>query len=42
LLISVATEDAGPLARALEDAGVSAVEIGEVIPLTKPLIKVTS
>jgi selenide,water dikinase len=42
LLISVAAEDAAPLARALEDAGVSAVEIGEVIPLTKPLIKVTS
>jgi selenide,water dikinase len=42
LLISVATEDAGPLARALEDAGVSAVEIGEVISRTKPLIRVTS
>ena len=42
LLISVSTEDAGPLARALEDAGVSAVEIGEVISRTKPLIRVTS
>jgi selenide, water dikinase len=42
LLISVSTEDAGPLTRALEDAGVPAAEIGEVIPHTKPLIKVTS
>src|ERR1035437_425327 len=42
LLISVATEDAAPLARALHDAGVPAVEIGEVIPHTKPLIRVTS
>ncbi len=42
LLISVATEDAAPLIRALHDAGVPAVEIGEVTPLTKPLIKVTS
>ncbi len=42
LLISVATEDAGPLTRALEDAGVPAAEIGEVIPRTKPLIKVAS
>jgi selenide,water dikinase len=42
LLISVSAEDAGALARALEDAGVPAVEIGEVLPLTKPLIRVTS
>ena len=42
LLISVAAGDAGPLARALQGAGVSAVEIGEVIPRTKPLIRVTS
>ena len=42
LLISVSAEDAGPLARALHDAGVRAVEIGEVLPLTKLLIQVTS
>jgi selenide,water dikinase len=42
LLISVSAEDAGPLTRALHDAGVPAVEIGEVIPHTKPLIRVTS
>jgi selenide,water dikinase len=42
LLISVSAEDAGPLERALEDAGVPAVEIGEVLPHTKPLIRVTS
>jgi selenide, water dikinase len=42
LLISVAAEDAAPLTCALQDAGVPAVEIGEVIPHTKPLIKVTS
>ena len=42
LLISVSAEDAGPLTRALQDAGVPAAEIGEVIPRTKPLIRVTS
>ena len=42
LLISVAAEDAGPLARALQGAGVPAVEIGEVLEHTKPLIRVTS
>ena len=42
LLISVSAEDAGPLTRALHNAGVPAVEIGEVIPHTKPLIRVTS
>ena len=42
LLISVATEDAGPLTRALRNAGVPAAEIGEVLPRGKPLIKVTS
>jgi len=42
LLISVSPEDAGPLTRALQDAGVPAVEIGEVLPRTKPLIQVTS
>jgi len=42
LLISVAAGDAEALTRALQEAGVSAVEIGEVIPLTKPLIRVTA
>jgi len=41
LLISVAAEDAGSLTHALQDAGVSAVDIGHVIPRTKPLILVT-
>jgi selenide, water dikinase len=40
LLISVATEDAGTLMRALQDAGVPAVEIGEVLMTAKPLITV--
>jgi selenide,water dikinase len=40
LLISVSAEDAGPLTRALQDAGVSAVEIGEVRTTTKPLITI--
>jgi selenide,water dikinase len=40
LLISVASEDATDLTRALNAAGVSAVEIGEVLPATKPLIAV--
>jgi selenide, water dikinase len=41
LLISVSPEDAGSLTKALQDAGVPAVEIGEVLPHTKPLIQVT-
>jgi len=40
LLISVAATDAGSLARALQDAGVPAVEIGEVRPAAKPLITI--
>ena len=40
LLISVAAEDAGQLTRSLNAAGVSAVEIGEVVVRTKPLIAV--
>ncbi len=40
LLISVAADHAKTLKRALESAGVSAVEIGEVLPATKPLISV--
>jgi selenide,water dikinase len=40
LLISVAAADADALAKALRDAGVPAVEIGEVIEETKPLIRV--
>ena len=40
LLISVAREDAAELNRALNAAGVPAVEIGEALPATKPLIKV--
>jgi selenide, water dikinase len=42
LLISVSAEDAGPLTRALQDAGVPSVEIGQVLPRTKPLIQITS
>jgi selenide,water dikinase len=42
LLISVAVDDSAALARALHVAGVPAVEIGEVLPRTKPLIRVTS
>jgi len=38
LLISVASGDAHELARALNSVGVPAVEIGEVLPATKPLI----
>jgi selenide, water dikinase len=41
LLISVSSDDADALTRALRDAGVPAVEIGEVIARTKPLIRVT-
>jgi selenide,water dikinase len=40
LLISVAHEDALELIRALNAAGVPAVEIGEVLPPAKPLITV--
>ena len=40
LLIAVAPEAAAPLARALQDAGVPAVEIGEVVDPTKPLISI--
>jgi selenide,water dikinase len=40
LLISVSAEDAGPLTRALQDAGVAAVEIGEVRTAAKPLIAI--
>jgi selenide,water dikinase len=39
LLISVAAEDAAALNQALCDAGVPAVEIGAVLPRTKPLIR---
>ncbi len=42
LLIAVSAEDAGPLTQALQDAGVAAVEIGEVLPSAKPKIRVTS
>ncbi len=42
LLISVSAEEAAALTRALRDAGVPAVEIGEVLPRTKPLIRVDS
>jgi selenide,water dikinase len=40
LLISVAPEDSNELARALNAAGVRAVEIGEILPPAKPLITV--
>ncbi len=42
LLISVAADDAAPLTLALQQAGVPAVEIGEVIARGKPLIQVTA
>ncbi len=42
LLISVAAGDANALRAALNTAGVPAVEVGEVLPRTKPLIRVTS
>jgi selenide,water dikinase len=42
LLISVAADDAAALTRALRETGVPAIEIGEVIPRTKPLIQVTA
>jgi selenide,water dikinase len=41
LLISVSAKDAGDLQNALGDAGTTAVEIGEVVPSTQPLILVT-
>ena len=40
LLISVAPDDATELTKTLNAAGVPAVEIGEVLPSTKPLISV--
>ena len=40
LLVSVAPEGSAALARALNDAGVPAVEVGEVTPQGKPLISV--
>ncbi len=40
LLISVSAEDAKALTRALQDAGVPAVEIGEVRTIAKPLIAI--
>jgi len=42
LFISVAAGDANALRAALNTAGVPVVEIGEVLPRTKPLIRVTS
>ena len=42
LLISVSADAAPALTRALQDAGVPAVEIGEVLAPTKPLIRITS
>jgi selenide,water dikinase len=40
LLIAVSAEDADALTRALQAAGVPAVEIGSVLPRAKPLIRV--
>ena len=40
LLISVASEDSARLARSLNAANVPAVQIGEVVPRTKPLITI--
>ena len=40
LLISVAASHAAELTRALQAAKVPAVEIGEVVPTTKPLISI--
>ncbi|MGA8540472.1 MAG: selenide, water dikinase SelD, partial [Terriglobales bacterium] len=42
LLISAASEGSAALSQALNAAGVPAVEIGEVVPWTKPLIRITS
>ncbi len=41
LLIAISAADAGGLTAALQDAGVPAVEIGEVLPRTKIVIQVT-
>jgi selenide,water dikinase len=41
LLIAISAKDANNLTSALQAAGVPAVEIGEVISPTKPLIQVT-
>jgi selenide, water dikinase len=40
LFISLAASDAAPLTSALQAAGVPAVDIGEIVPSTKPLIKI--
>jgi hydrogenase maturation factor len=40
LLISVAEKDTERLVAALRNAGIDAVEIGEVVPKQKPLITV--
>jgi selenide,water dikinase len=42
LLISIASGDANPLLIGLMGAGVAAVEIGEVLPKTNPLISVVA
>ena len=42
LLIAVAAEHSTSLVRALQEAGVSTVEIGRVLPSGKPLIRVSS
>jgi len=42
LLISAAAQDSVELVRALNSAGVAAVEIGEVLPSAKPLITVAA
>jgi selenide,water dikinase len=42
LLISVASQDSDALTRALNAAGVPAVEIGQVVPPVKPLITVAA
>ena len=41
LLISVAADEAGKLSDSLREAGVPAIEIGEVLTQTKPLIQVS-
>jgi selenide,water dikinase len=41
LLISVAAEDSAELNKALKGAGVPAVEIGEVLPSSEPLISIS-
>jgi selenide,water dikinase len=42
LLISAASESAGALRQALKAGGVPAVEIGEVVSRTKPVIRITN